>query len=208
LDNNIICKIQKLDHLVNLEWLDLSFNLIEQIEGLGNLTKLTDLSLYSNKIKRLSGLENLCNLNVLSFGKNLITKYADDEDGCINYLRTLKNKLEVLKMAENRFTNSGQTEGDYKLYAIEALKKLKYIDYELISEQQREAAKQKYSDELQEKDNQNKDDEDREVDPELVKAHIDVTIGMLKTIEDADADNSYFLKKLKDQPNLWQQLDS
>ena len=29
LDNNIICKIQKLDHLTNLNWLDLSFNLIE-----------------------------------------------------------------------------------------------------------------------------------------------------------------------------------
>ena len=111
-------------------------------------------------------------------------------------------------MAENKFTNSGQTEGDYKLYAIEALKRLKYIDYELISEQQREAAKQKYSDELQEKDNANKDDDDREVDPELVKAHIDITIGMLKTIEDNDPDNSYYLKKLKDQPNLWQQLDS
>jgi len=71
---------------------------------------------------------------VLSFGKNLITKYADDEDGCINYLRTLKNKLEVLKMAENDFKTAGTTEGDYKLYAIEALKKLKYIDYELITE--------------------------------------------------------------------------
>jgi len=103
LDNNIICKIQKLDHLVNLNWLDLSFNLIEVVEGLEKLDKLQDLSLYSNKIKKLSGLENLCNLNVLSFGKNLITKYADDEDGCINYLRTLKNKLEVLKMAENDF---------------------------------------------------------------------------------------------------------
>lgn len=134
LDNNIICKIQKLDHLVNLSWLDLSFNLIEEIQGLENLTKLTDLSLYSNKIKKLSGLENLCNLNVLSIGKNLLTKYADDDEGCINYLRTLKNKLEVLKMAENLFTKTGQTEGDYKLYAIEALKKLKYIDYELITE--------------------------------------------------------------------------
>jgi Leucine-rich repeat (LRR) protein len=56
------------------------------------LTKLTDLSLYSNKIKRLGGLENLTNLNVLSFGKNLITSFMDD-DGCISYLRTLKNKL-------------------------------------------------------------------------------------------------------------------
>jgi hypothetical protein len=39
-----------LDHLVNLEWLDLSFNLIDKISGLEKLTKLTDLSLFSNNI--------------------------------------------------------------------------------------------------------------------------------------------------------------
>ena len=81
---------------------------------------ITDLSLYSNRIKKLSGLENLHKLNVLSFGKNLIKTYMDDE-GCIIYLRALKNKLEVLKMAENDFTKSGATDADYKLYAIEAL---------------------------------------------------------------------------------------
>ena len=78
-----------------------------------------------------------------------------DDDGCITYLRTLKNKLEVIKMAENPINKSGSAEADYKLYAIEALKKLKYIDYELITEQQKEAAKSKYSDELTEKDNLN-----------------------------------------------------
>jgi Leucine-rich repeat (LRR) protein len=70
------------------------------------LHKITDLSLFSNRIKKLSGLENLCKLNVLSFGKNLIKTYMDDE-GCVTYLRNLKNKLEVLKMAENDFTKSG-----------------------------------------------------------------------------------------------------
>lgn len=34
-----------MDHLVNLTWLDLSFNLISKIENLDKLTKLTDLSL-------------------------------------------------------------------------------------------------------------------------------------------------------------------
>jgi len=32
LDNNIIYNIKGLDKLVNLQWLDLSFNLIEKIE--------------------------------------------------------------------------------------------------------------------------------------------------------------------------------
>jgi len=81
---------------------------------------MTDLSLYSNRIRKLSGLDNLCNLNVLSFGKNLIPTYME-EDGCIYYLRGLKNKLEVLKMAENEFNRTGGNEADYKLFAIEAL---------------------------------------------------------------------------------------
>ena len=38
---------------MNLEWLDLSFNLIEKIEGLEKLTKLSDLSLFSNNISKL-----------------------------------------------------------------------------------------------------------------------------------------------------------
>jgi Leucine-rich repeat (LRR) protein len=51
LDNNYIKKIQNLDHLTNLEWLDLSFNQIETIEGLDNLINLKDLSLYKNFIE-------------------------------------------------------------------------------------------------------------------------------------------------------------
>lgn len=110
----------------------MSFNLITKIEGLDNLTKITDLSLYDNKIKELSGLENLHELNVFSFGKNEVETYLDT-NGCIWYLRNLKNKLEVLKMADNKFKATGSNENDYKLYAIEALPKLKYIDYELIT---------------------------------------------------------------------------
>jgi hypothetical protein len=33
LDNNVIVKIEHLDHLTNLEWLDLSFNNIGQVRG-------------------------------------------------------------------------------------------------------------------------------------------------------------------------------
>ena len=40
-----------MDHLVHLEWLDLSFNNISKIEGLDKLTKLTDLSLFANRIR-------------------------------------------------------------------------------------------------------------------------------------------------------------
>ena len=46
MDNNIIEKIEGLECLLNLEWLDLSFNNIEVIEGLDKLTKLKDLTLF------------------------------------------------------------------------------------------------------------------------------------------------------------------
>lgn len=82
---------------MNLEWLDLSFNLISKIEGLEKLTKLSDLSVYSNRIEKLSGLETLTELNVFSFGQNLVKNL----DESVQYLKGLKNKLEVLKMADN-----------------------------------------------------------------------------------------------------------
>ena len=55
--------------LVNLKWLDLSFNSISVIEGLDNLTQLTDLSFSYNRIERITGLDNLKNLQTLSLGK-------------------------------------------------------------------------------------------------------------------------------------------
>ena len=103
LDNNIICKIQNLEHLVNLKWLDLSFNLITKIENLELLTKLTDLSVFANKIKKLEGLDTLTELNILSFGQNEFTQH----DEPVQYLKKLKNKLEVLKMADNPFSFTG-----------------------------------------------------------------------------------------------------
>jgi len=111
--------------------LDLSFNLIDKIEGLDCLTKLTDLSLYSNCITEISGLENLHELNVLSLGKNKIKNY----ENAINCLKGLKNKLEVLKLAENPGTTKDNNEFEYKQYAIAYLKDLKYLDYELIEEE-------------------------------------------------------------------------
>lgn len=70
-------KIENLDCLVNLKWLDLSFNQITKIENLGNLLNLTDLSLYYNKITTVESpcLDNNRKLNILSIGKNLISDH-------------------------------------------------------------------------------------------------------------------------------------
>ena len=132
MDNNIIYNIKGLDKLVNLQWLDLSFNLIEKIEGLEKLTKLTDLSLYSNNISQITGLETLVNLNVLSLGSNKFTDFVEP----IRYLYNLRlQNLQVLKMSENPFSKTKDHES--KLYAIAFLSKLKYLDYELIDDEAR-----------------------------------------------------------------------
>jgi Leucine-rich repeat (LRR) protein len=190
LDNNIICRIQGLDHLVNLEWLDLSFNLIEKVEGLEKLTKLIDLSLFSNNISQISGLETLTKLNVLSLGSNKITDYGE----AIKYLYNLRfPNLQVLKMADNPFYKL--KEAEYRYYAIAFLRKLKYLDYELIDEETRSNAQEKHREEFNEQETAKNtdgvitDEQERQADPALKDAKIDVTVGMIARILREDADS-------------------
>lgn len=190
MDNNIICKITGLDHLVNLEWLDLSFNLIEKIEGLEKLTKLTDLSLFSNSISQITGLETLTKLNVLSLGSNKILDHVD----AIRYLYNLRlPNLQVLKMADNPFFKTKEIE--YRNYAIAFLKKLKYLDYELIDEELRNTATEKHREEFQEFEaskNQEgavTEEMERQADPALKDAKIENTVGMIARILREDPDS-------------------
>ena len=143
LDNNIITKIQGLESLHQLKWLDLSFNMIEKIEGLENLKLLEDLSLFSNRITKLEGLETLENLNVLSVGSNNIKSLEE----AVKYLHSLRNNLEVLKIKENDFKETGDKE--YKGRIIAFLSNLKYLDYELIEQKEREKADSDFKTELE-----------------------------------------------------------
>ncbi|VDQ14436.1 unnamed protein product [Trichobilharzia regenti] len=93
LDNNIIERIEGIDHLSHLRWLgkinsfimrktcfcilDLSFNNIEKIEGLQNLVNLEDLTLYNNRITSLENMESLKKLQVFSVGNNNITELTN-----------------------------------------------------------------------------------------------------------------------------------
>ncbi|NXR21745.1 LRCC1 protein, partial [Cinclus mexicanus] len=69
---NLIAKIQGLDHLRNLQHLDLSSNQIRRIEGLGSLAKLRSLSLSCNLLTKVEGLEKLFNLTMLNLSYNRI----------------------------------------------------------------------------------------------------------------------------------------
>ena len=166
---------------------------------------MTDLSLFANQIKLLEGLDTLTELNVLSFGQNLFT--AHDEP--VGYLKKLKNKLEVLKMADNPFSFTGQNEADYKLFTIEMLKGLKYLDFELIDDQMRKAAELKYGEANNDAENAAAGEEgevEKEVDLELQEARIDCTERMLDNILNQFEDNNK-LKVLPGFENEWQKYD-
>jgi hypothetical protein len=79
---------------------------------------------------------------VLSVGQNQISDYQE----AIEYLYGMKNKLQVLKMADNPFYKN--KEAEYRQYAIAFLGNLKYLDYELIDEETREKALEKHKEEL------------------------------------------------------------
>ncbi|KAF8896287.1 protein phosphatase regulatory subunit [Infundibulicybe gibba] len=100
-----------LDKLLNLEVLDLSFNLLRAVpDRLGNLTSLhtiyfvqnrissisnLDLELGGNKIRKIENLDALVNLEELWLGKNKITKLEN--------LANLR-KLKILSLQSNRIT--------------------------------------------------------------------------------------------------------
>ena len=183
LDNNIITKIQGLNSLVNLTWLDLSFNLIEKIEGLDTLSKLEDLALFSNRITKLEGLENLPRLNVLSVGNNEL----DSLEFNIKYLSGLKNNLEVLKIRGNKFKETQQEGKDYKQYTIAYLQNLKYLDYELIEEKERDAAIDNHKDEMinnaaNDANEEKGGDAEGAVSEELIAAKIETTVNMFHNV--------------------------
>ncbi|NXH40404.1 LRCC1 protein, partial [Dicaeum eximium] len=69
---NLIARIQGLDHLRNLQHLDLSSNQIRRIEGLGSLAQLRTLSLSCNLLTKVEGLEKLFNLTTLNLSYNRI----------------------------------------------------------------------------------------------------------------------------------------
>jgi len=193
LDNNIITRIEGLDTLVNLKWLDLSFNLIKKVENLDRLQQLTDLSLFKNEVTTLSGLDHLGELNVLSVGSNKLESLEDT----IKYLMGLKNRLEVLKIADNTFQKKNDKE--YKKYTIAYLKDLKSLDYELIEEKKRELANEEHKEEMQDVENEQGSDkqdfEGQALDRDICEAHIQCTVNLLSNLVD-ECDEDYQRIKL------------
>ncbi|KAJ3145152.1 hypothetical protein HK101_002528, partial [Irineochytrium annulatum] len=68
--DNAISRIGGLDALVKLKSLDLSFNKIKHIDNVSHLKDLTDIFFVANKISVIDGLSALTNLTNLELGAN------------------------------------------------------------------------------------------------------------------------------------------
>jgi len=192
LDNNIINKIQKLDHLSNLTWLDLSFNNIEQIEGLNNLTKLTDLSLFNNKIEKIEGLECCQKIQCLSLGNNRITSLEN-----VKELRGFEG-LHLVNLEGNPISK----QQDYKYLVLAYLPYLKYLDFALVEEEERTAAQEQFSDDVTDmQENERLQAEEiarlskqREITKELDAANLEVAESLFDEMFDEDNEHPKLLR--------------
>ncbi|NWS71543.1 LRCC1 protein, partial [Crotophaga sulcirostris] len=97
---NRISRIEGLDHLRNLQHLDLSSNQIRRIEGLSSLVNLRTLSLSCNLITRVEGLEKLFNLTML----NLSYNHIHDLSG-FQCLHGTNHKISHIYLHSNRINN-------------------------------------------------------------------------------------------------------
>jgi hypothetical protein len=82
-----ITEIEGLEHLTNLQILDLSWNQIEDIKGLEHLKNLKELHLFANHVNKIKGLESLTKLEILDLRDNHIEEIEGLEH--LNDLRKL-----------------------------------------------------------------------------------------------------------------------
>jgi len=94
------------------------------------------------------------------------------------------------------------------MYAIQFIPTLKYIDYELINNAQREAAKIKYADEPTEKEGGGAGpaDDSLNIDKDLIEAKIDITYKMIDRIQD-ESEDALKLKILNKYQDCWSPLE-
>ncbi|NXU17302.1 LRCC1 protein, partial [Pardalotus punctatus] len=151
---NLIARIQGLDHLRNLQHLDLSSNQIRRIEGLSSLASLRTLSLSCNLLTKVEGLEKLFNLTVLNLSYNRIhdlsgfqslhgTKHKishiDIHGNCVSNIQHLLqctkglHCLTNLTLEKNRKANPVCRTAGYRETVLQSLPQLTALDGKNIS---------------------------------------------------------------------------
>ncbi|XP_063234764.1 dynein regulatory complex subunit 3-like isoform X2 [Bacillus rossius redtenbacheri] len=139
LSNNVIEQIENLHTLVNLRELNLSFNRIEVLENLEALTRLEVLLLFENAITCIENIDTLQRLMILSIGNNRIVDRSH-----VIYLRRFP-KLHSLNMAGNPCAESVT----FREYVEAFLPGLTYLEYKMISPEDKKSARQHYREALE-----------------------------------------------------------
>uniref|UniRef100_A0A3P8WIC9 Dynein regulatory complex subunit 3 n=1 Tax=Cynoglossus semilaevis TaxID=244447 RepID=A0A3P8WIC9_CYNSE len=173
LNNNMIERIEGVDHLRNLTWLNLSFNRIKKIEGLDSLTKLELLNLTDNKISAIENMDSLQKLTNFGIANNLIPQLEN-----VIYLRKLKNLLTL-----NLYGNPISEEKDYTLFIAAHFPHLMHLDYRLLDDTTKNEASMKYhcvieEMRLEEQQKQQKEDAEKSLEAEL-QLHKDAFVEFL-----------------------------
>lgn len=136
---------------------------------------------------------------MLSVGRNKIDKL----EGMLQYLKKLKNRLQVLKIEENPFKSEEKNNKDSlsRNKTIAYLKDLKYLDYRIISDEERQAANDEMKEQLtdnQVEDNANDITEESKASlAELKEAMIEITQHFVKYIITKDEANYSKLRGFK-----------
>ncbi|NWT91926.1 LRCC1 protein, partial [Urocynchramus pylzowi] len=164
---NLIARIQGLDHLRNLQHLDLSSNQIRRIEGLGSLAKLRTLSLSCNLLTKVEGLEKLFNLTVLNLSYNHIhdlsgfrslhgtrhkISHIDLHSNCVSNMNHLLQCtkglccLTNLTLERNGKTNPVCHVAGYRETILQSLPQLTALDGKNTSGEPVDLAEENYSD--------------------------------------------------------------
>lgn len=94
--------------------------------------------MFNNRISIIENLDSLVNLQVFSIGNNDI-KTLDS----LSYLIRFEN-LRVLNLSGNQVSR----EANYKEYCLAHFKRLNYLDYRLIDQQQVTKAREKFVDSI------------------------------------------------------------
>ena len=135
LDKNLIERISALESLVNLKWLDLSFNLISRIEGCsGQLKSQTDLSLYYNQIADLASMEHLRRLSIFTIGRNKLKELEQ-----LEYLRVLQ-QLRCVCLKSDPMTENE----NFHAHVYTYLPQLQYLYYRVIDQKTAQTLSETY----------------------------------------------------------------
>lgn len=96
--SNRIRRMENLNHLKNVQMVDLSSNKIRKMENLGGLENLRELYLARNEIEEIVGLD--LNLKILNLSANQITRLGNLEYPGLEELYISENYIERVESIE------------------------------------------------------------------------------------------------------------